>query len=87
MRVVFFSSQTYDRSSFAEANRNHGHDLVFLEPRLSAATSSLAAGFPGVCIFVNEPSRLGRRGESGSPGIGADRAAIGGVQPRRPGRD
>lgn len=54
MRVVFFSTQSYDRSSFVDANRTHGHDLVFLEPRLSAETSSLAAGFSGVCAFVND---------------------------------
>jgi D-lactate dehydrogenase len=54
MKVVLFSTKPYDRASFLEANRSHGHDLTFLEPRLSAETSGLAAGFPAVCPFVND---------------------------------
>ncbi len=52
MRVAVFSAKTYDMTSLTEANASHGHDLVFLEPRLTHVTASLAAGFPGVCAFV-----------------------------------
>jgi D-lactate dehydrogenase len=54
MKVVLFSTKPHDRASFLAANANHGHELVFLEPRLHAETSVLAAGFPAVCVFVND---------------------------------
>lgn len=54
MRTVFFSTKPYDQRSFTDANGPHSHDLTFLEPRLSAATAVLAAGFPAVCVFVND---------------------------------
>jgi D-lactate dehydrogenase len=54
MRVVFFSTQPYDRTFFDQANAGLGHEVTYLEPRLTAATSRLAAGFPAVCAFVND---------------------------------
>jgi D-lactate dehydrogenase len=54
MRVAVFSCKPYDRTSLNEANRRHGHDLVYLEPRLTLETAALAAGFPAVCAFVND---------------------------------
>ena len=36
------------------ANEAHGHDLVFLEPRLTRETAALASEFAGVCVFVND---------------------------------
>ena len=54
MKVAFFSSKPYDRESFAAANQPYGHELVFLEPRLIPETVTLAAGFPAVCVFIND---------------------------------
>src|SRR5688500_15732915 len=54
MRVAVFSPKPYDRASLEAANRNYGHELVFLEPRLTRETASLAEGFPAVCVFVND---------------------------------
>lgn len=54
MRVAVFSTKPYDRRFLEQANQEHRHDLVFLEPRLSGETVSLAAGFPAVCVFVND---------------------------------
>ena len=54
MKMVFFSAKPYDRDSFEAANASHGHDLVFIEARLEAATASLAEGSPAVCAFVND---------------------------------
>lgn len=54
MKTVFFSTKPYDRRSFTETNQSHGHDLTFLEPRLTPATAALAAGFPAVCVFIND---------------------------------
>ena len=54
MRVAVFSTKSYDRRFLEEANIRHGHELVFFEPRLVAATAPLAIGFPAVCAFVND---------------------------------
>jgi D-lactate dehydrogenase len=54
MRVAVFSTKSYDREYLELANRTHGHELHFLEPRLSAETMSLAEGFPAICAFVND---------------------------------
>ncbi|MFY1651409.1 2-hydroxyacid dehydrogenase [Solwaraspora sp. WMMB762] len=54
MRVAVFSTKPYDKRFLAAANAEAGHDLVFLEPRLSAETAPLAAGCDAVCAFVND---------------------------------
>lgn len=54
MRVAVFSTKSYDRQFLEEANRSFGHDLVFLEPRLTPSTAALAQGFPAICVFVND---------------------------------
>lgn len=52
MRIAVFSAKRYERPFFDEANA--GHEIVWLEPRLSPETATLAAGFPAVCCFVND---------------------------------
>lgn len=54
MKVAVFNTKPYDRLFFEKANEKYRHELVFLEPRLTAETASLAHGFPAVCIFVND---------------------------------
>lgn len=54
MRVAFFSTKPYDQRSFDARNAAHGHELVYLEPRLGPQTVPLAGGFPAVCAFVND---------------------------------
>ena len=54
VRVAFFSTHSFDRQSFDEANDRHRHDLHYFDARLSKATSVLARGFPAVCAFVND---------------------------------
>ena len=54
MRIAFFSAHQFDRQFFDEANRAHDHDIRYLEARLTPVTSSLAAGSPAVCAFVND---------------------------------
>lgn len=58
MRVAVFSTKPYDRRFLSAANHNEGHELIFLESRLSPETASLAAGAEAVCAFVNDD--LGR---------------------------
>jgi D-lactate dehydrogenase len=54
MRLAMFDTHSYDRAAFEDANAGFGHDLTFFEPRLTAETAALAAGFPAVCAFVND---------------------------------
>jgi len=54
MRVAVFSTKAYTRSYFALANGEGRHELLFLEPKLAFETAALAAGYPAVCIFVND---------------------------------
>lgn len=54
MRVAVFGTKGYDRRFLSEANVAHGHELVFLEPRLDITTATLAAGCEAVCVFVND---------------------------------
>ncbi len=53
MRVAVFSTKPYDSEFLGEAAGSH-HDLTYLEPRLTLETAPLAAGFPAVCLFVND---------------------------------
>ena len=57
MHIAFFSTHTYDREFFEAANGRHGHDIRYLEARLTPATSALAAGAAAVCAFVNDDLR------------------------------
>ena len=56
MKIAMFSTKNYDQASFERTNRElgHGHEIVYLEPRLVAATAPLAADVPAVCPFVND---------------------------------
>jgi D-lactate dehydrogenase len=59
MRVAIFSTKPYDVDSLTAANAGAGHDLVFLEPRLSVTTAPLAHGAEAVCAFVNDDLSAG----------------------------
>jgi len=54
VRVAVFDTHRYDRESFDAVNVRYGHELRYFEPRLTADTVALAAGFPAVCSFVND---------------------------------
>ena len=54
MRIAFFSTHAFDRQFFDEANHGRGHDLHYLEARLTPATAALARDSPAVCAFVND---------------------------------
>src|SRR5688500_7852832 len=55
MRTAVFSTKNYDRHFLAAAAAGTGHELVFLEPRITPETAILARGFPAICSFVNDP--------------------------------
>jgi len=54
MKVAVFSARRYDKTMLAEANAGAGHELRFLEDRLTATTALLAEGCEAVCVFVND---------------------------------
>lgn len=56
MKTAVFSARRYDKSMLALANANTqaGHELRFLEDRLTAGTAPLAEGCQAVCVFVND---------------------------------
>jgi len=70
MEIAFFSTKPYDRRFFDEANQQAGHALTFYEPRLTAETVSLAKGFGGVCVFVNDPLDAAVLEQLASLGVG-----------------
>ena len=54
MRVAVFDTHRYDQEALEAANVDHGHEIVFFEPRLNSSTAVLARGFRAVCSFVND---------------------------------
>lgn len=54
MRVGIFSTHAFDRQFLDDANVSRRHDLHYLEPRLTPATTALGRDFPVVCAFVND---------------------------------
>lgn len=56
MRIATFSTKPYDRTFLAAANLalGGGHEIRFLEPRLSLDTAPLGQGAAGICAFVND---------------------------------
>jgi D-lactate dehydrogenase len=54
MKVVLFDTHAYDREAFTAANARFGHELTFLEPRLTRDTAALSAGHRVACSFVND---------------------------------
>jgi len=68
MRVAVFSTKPYDRHFLEAANAAAGHELLFLDARLSKESAALAEGFGAICAFVNDDlsapvlKELARRG-------------------------
>ncbi len=54
MKIAVFSTKPYDRRFLDAANPAGQHDLLYLEPRLTARTAPLARGSAAVCAFVND---------------------------------
>ncbi|WAC72311.1 2-hydroxyacid dehydrogenase [Roseateles sp. SL47] len=54
MKTAVFSARRYDQSLLGRANQQAGHELVFIQDRLTRETAALAAGCPAVCVFVND---------------------------------
>ena len=53
MKVAVFDAHKFDRTALIEANLV-GHELNFLETRLTTASAKLAQGSECVCLFAND---------------------------------
>lgn len=54
MDVAVFSTKPYDKVFLNASNAGFGHNLQFYESRLTHETTPVAAGYPAVCVFVND---------------------------------
>jgi len=54
MRVAVFSTHAFDRTFLTAANAKPGHELCFVEAKLTARTLAAAEGCAGVCLFVSD---------------------------------
>ena len=54
MKIAFFDAKAYDKPSFEHFGRLQGVEFKHLETKLGEDTVELAAGFDGVCVFVND---------------------------------
>lgn len=54
MKIIFFSTQPYDKDLFIKHNEKFGFTLEFLETGLDEKTADLAKKSAAVCVFVND---------------------------------
>lgn len=54
MRILFFSSKSYDKQFFNQHNEAHGHQLEYLETHLGPHIVNAIDGQEAVCVFVND---------------------------------
>ena len=54
MKIAFFDTKPYDKPAFEKLSAEAGIKIKFFETKLNEDTVELAAGFDGVCVFVND---------------------------------
>lgn len=54
MKIAFFDAKSYDKIFFDKYAEEQGVKIKYFETKLSEDTASLARGFDGVCVFVND---------------------------------
>jgi len=54
MKIAFFDTKPYDKPSFEYYGEKYGIKFKFFEAKLNEDTVDLAAGYDGVCAFVND---------------------------------
>ncbi len=54
MKIAMFSAKSYDREYFNKSNETYKHELTYYDASLNSHTATLAQGFDGVCVFVND---------------------------------
>ncbi len=54
MKIAFFDTKPYDVPGFDRYTKDSNLEIKYFETRLNEDTVSLAAGFDGICVFVND---------------------------------
>ncbi len=54
MKIAFFDTKPYDKPHFDRIGAERGVEFKYYETKLTEDTVSLADGFDGVCVFVND---------------------------------
>ena len=54
MKIAFFDAKPYDKPSFEHFGAEQGVEFKYFETKLGEDTVELAAGYDGVCVFVND---------------------------------
>ena len=54
MKIAFFDTKPYDMIGFDHYTANTDLQIKYFETKLNEDTVSLAAGYDGVCVFVND---------------------------------
>ena len=54
MKLAFFDAKPYDKPGFDAHAADTGLEIKYFETKLNEDTVSLAKGFDGVCVFVND---------------------------------
>jgi D-lactate dehydrogenase len=54
MKVAFFSTKSYDKEYFDQANSNGRFQFSYFDAALNTATVALAKGHDAICLFVND---------------------------------
>ncbi len=54
MKLAFFDSKQYDKSSFDKYAKENSIEIKYFETKLNEDTVDLARGYDAVCIFVND---------------------------------
>ena len=54
MKIAFFDAKPYDKPSFDKYGAEGGLEIKYFETKLNEDTVELAAGYDGVCVFVND---------------------------------
>ena len=54
MKIAFFDAKPYDKPHFDRVGAERGVDFKYFETKLTRDTVSLARGYDGVCVFVND---------------------------------
>ena len=54
MKIAFFDAKPYDMPGFDHFSEGTDLQIKYFETKLNEDTVSLAAGFDGVCVFVND---------------------------------
>ena len=54
MKIAFFDAKPYDMPGFDSFSAGKDIQIKYFETKLNEDTVSLAAGFDGVCVFVND---------------------------------